>query len=109
MTKVLDLAEIQAFINHNRKHGSMWADFNPVFIKWLERDLQLTQEKAEKSQQKQLEATNNRLMSTRSNQDASPAHQKPYTKSSVSGRSSAIDAIAAHHPGISKGTLWLEL
>lgn len=37
LTKVQDLAEIQAFIKHNKKNQTQWADFNPVFITWLER------------------------------------------------------------------------
>lgn len=105
MTKVLDLAEIQAFINHNRKHGSQWADFNPVFIKWLERDVILTQKKEEQASQKQ-NITNTKTGST---SYASTTYQKSSTRGFVSSRSSTIDEIAAHHPGISKGTLWLEL
>ena len=40
LTKVTDTAEIQAFINHNKKLNTQWADFNPVFITWLERGAQ---------------------------------------------------------------------
>lgn len=106
MTKVLDLAEIQAFINHNRKHGSMWADFNPIFIKWLERDIQLTKQKAEKALQKQQETNN--PSTTWSNQHASPAHPKPYQKGINASGSSFMDGVCAHHPNIAPGTLYLE-
>ncbi|HAT1722248.1 TPA: Vir protein [Legionella pneumophila] len=50
LTKVTDLKEIQAFIKHNKKHNTQWADFNPVFINWLERDSQYTQNKQQKAQ-----------------------------------------------------------
>jgi hypothetical protein len=106
MTKVLDLSEIQSFINHNRKHGSQWADFNPVFIKWLERDIQLTKEKQQKTQQKQQETNNS--MITRSNYHASPAHPKPFQKVISASGSSHMDRVCAHHPDIDPGTLYLE-
>ncbi len=43
LTKVTDATEIQAFINHNKKQNTQWADFNPVFMTWLEREVQYTQ------------------------------------------------------------------
>ena len=36
--KVTDLAEISKFIAYNQEQGSRWPDFNPIFIKWLERE-----------------------------------------------------------------------
>lgn len=36
-TNVLNPEELQKFINHNLTHNTQWADFNPVFLKWLER------------------------------------------------------------------------
>ncbi|HAT3818836.1 TPA: Vir protein [Legionella pneumophila] len=50
LTKVTDFHEIQAFIKHNKKQNTQWADFNPVFINWLERDAQYTQNKQQKAQ-----------------------------------------------------------
>ena len=35
--KVTDSQEIQAFIAYNQKYKTAWADFNPIFINWLER------------------------------------------------------------------------
>ena len=30
-----DFDEIQAFIDHNKASGSLWADFNPIYLRWL--------------------------------------------------------------------------
>ena len=49
LTKVTDFTEIQAFIKHNKKLKTQWADFNPVFITWLERDAQYTKNKQQKA------------------------------------------------------------
>lgn len=50
LTKVTDFMEIQAFIKHNKKLNTQWADFNPVFITWLERDAQYIQKQQQKAQ-----------------------------------------------------------
>lgn len=50
LTKVTDATEIQAFINHNKKQNTQWADFNPVFMTWLERGEQYTQKQHQKVQ-----------------------------------------------------------
>lgn len=50
LTKVKDFTEIQAFIKHNKKLNTQWADFNPVFITWLERDAQYLQKQQQKMQ-----------------------------------------------------------
>ncbi|HAT9712877.1 TPA: Vir protein [Legionella pneumophila subsp. pneumophila] len=50
LTKVTDFTEIQAFIKHNKKLNTQWADFNPVFITWLERDAQYMQKQQQKAQ-----------------------------------------------------------
>lgn len=31
-----DLREIQAFIDHNKAIGSQWANFDPIYLRWLE-------------------------------------------------------------------------
>lgn len=38
LLKVTDLCEIRKFIAYNQQQQSRWADFNPIFIKWLERE-----------------------------------------------------------------------
>ena len=37
LLKVTDPIEIQKFIEYNQRHQNRWSDFNPIFIKWLER------------------------------------------------------------------------
>jgi hypothetical protein len=52
-TNATNLAEIQAFIDHNKATGSLWADFNPIYLRWLargeERRQQTKQPKAQKT------------------------------------------------------------
>ncbi|MDP3562422.1 MAG: Vir protein [Legionellaceae bacterium] len=36
--KVTDTTEIQKFIAYNQQQHNRWQDFNPIFIKWLERE-----------------------------------------------------------------------
>lgn len=36
--KVTDITEIQKFVAYNQQQNNRWQDFNPIFIKWLERD-----------------------------------------------------------------------
>ena len=31
--------QIKNFIDYNKARGSVWADYNPIFLKWLEQDL----------------------------------------------------------------------
>lgn len=31
--------QIKKFIDYNKARGSVWADYNPIFLKWLEQDL----------------------------------------------------------------------
>jgi hypothetical protein len=38
-----DLNEIQAFIDHNKAIGSLWADFNPIYLRWLARSAERKQ------------------------------------------------------------------
>jgi len=38
-----DLSEIQAFIDHNKAVGSAWADFNPIYLRWLARSAERKQ------------------------------------------------------------------
>lgn len=37
-SNVIEPEEIKAFIKHNTTHQTQWADFNPVFLCWLERN-----------------------------------------------------------------------
>lgn len=39
-----DLDEIQAFIDHNKAAGSLWADFNPIYLRWLARSAERKQQ-----------------------------------------------------------------
>ncbi|CDZ79390.1 hypothetical protein BN59_03708 [Legionella massiliensis] len=50
LNKVLDQDEINAFIQHNKNHNTQWADFNPIFVTWLERDAQYIKNKQQKAQ-----------------------------------------------------------
>ena len=38
LIKVTDPTEIQKFIAYNQQQQNRWQDFNPIFIKWLERE-----------------------------------------------------------------------
>ena len=38
LIKVTDTTEIQKFIAYNQQQHNRWQDFNPIFIKWLERE-----------------------------------------------------------------------
>lgn len=55
LLKVTDLQEIQSFIDHNLEKQTRWADYNPIFIKWLER--------GEEYQKRQQKMTNRGLRS----------------------------------------------
>lgn len=48
--KVIDQDEINAFIEHNKNNFTRWADFNPVFLTWLERDAEYTKNKQQRSE-----------------------------------------------------------
>jgi hypothetical protein len=87
LTKVIDQQEIQAFIKHNKKHSTQWADFNPVFINWLERDAQYTQNKQQKAQ--------GQLRSH---------HNERGTNQSTLNQT-ALERVSQHH-GISIDSLW---
>lgn len=50
LTNVLNLNEIQKFIKYNIDYNCQWADFNPIFIRWLERDMEYQQTKQQKPQ-----------------------------------------------------------
>jgi hypothetical protein len=87
LTKVTDKEEIQAFIKHNKKHNTLWADFNPVFINWLERDAQYMQ--------KQLQKAQGQLRSH---------HNERGTNQSTLNQT-ALERVSEHH-GISIDSLW---
>ena len=42
LTGVTDEEQINQFIRYNQANGSLWADYNPVFINWLRRDVERT-------------------------------------------------------------------
>ncbi|HFE7176593.1 TPA: Vir protein [Legionella anisa] len=87
LTKVTDKEEIQAFIKHNKKQNTLWADFNPVFINWLERDAQYMQ--------KQLQKAQGQLRSH---------HNERGTNQSTLNQT-ALERVSEHH-GISIDSLW---
>jgi len=86
LTKVTDTAEIQAFINHNKKLNTQWADFNPVFITWLERDAQYKPKKLQPQGQ------------TRSNHNERGTNQSTLNPT-------ALERVSQQH-GISIESLW---
>lgn len=45
LSQVTNHEEIQKFISYNQANGSLWADFNPVFLTWLERESEYRQTK----------------------------------------------------------------
>lgn len=47
---VCDAAEIADFISYNKAAGSMWADFNPIYIKWLARGKEILNNKNKHAQ-----------------------------------------------------------
>lgn len=47
LDNVTDFLEIQAFIDHNKAIGSLWADYNPIYLRWLTKS-------AERKQQQKL-------------------------------------------------------
>lgn len=63
LTKVEDLSEIQKFIEYNLEQQTRWADFNPVFLRWLEREVEYRERQESKEislvkQQKTISQTN---------------------------------------------------
>lgn len=41
---VTDFQEIQAFIDHNKAIGSLWADYNPIYLRWLAKSVERKQQ-----------------------------------------------------------------
>ncbi|CZI15476.1 Vir protein [Legionella pneumophila] len=87
LTKVTDKEEIQAFIKHNKKQNTLWADFNPVFINWLERDAQYIQKQLQKAQ----------------GQLRSHHNERGINQSTLN--QTALERVSEHH-GISIDSLW---
>ena len=77
-SNVTDLDEIKNFINHNKAIGSQWADFNPVYLRWLERGFE--------RRQKQLQ--HNSVNVGRKENEQRPAH------TSSSGKTAMAELIA---------------
>lgn len=44
LTNVLNPKELQKFIRYNQERNCQWADFNPLFVQWLERGAEYQQE-----------------------------------------------------------------
>lgn len=84
---VTDSAEIQAFIEHNQTHQTQWADFNPVYLRWLERKAQY--------QVQQKTRTNESLRSTPDERCIHTIHTLP----------TALAKVMEHH-GMSKQAIW---
>lgn len=89
LTKVTDKKEIQAFIKHNKKQNTQWADYNPVFLTWLERDAQYMQRQQQK-QQGQLRRSYNECGA--------------YQRTSSSNKT-ALEQVSEHH-GICIESIW---
>ncbi|WP_412755096.1 Vir protein [Legionella pneumophila] len=87
LTKVTDKEEIQAFIKHNKKQNTLWADFNPVFINWLERDAQYMKKQLQKA-----------LGQLRSHHNERGTNQSTLNQT-------ALERVSEHH-GISIDSLW---
>ncbi|HGU7253645.1 Vir protein [Legionella pneumophila] len=87
LTKVTDKEEIQAFIKHNKKQNTLWADFNPVFINWLERDAQYMKKQLQKAQ----------------GQLRSHHNERGINQSTLN--QTALERVSEHH-GISIDSLW---
>jgi len=87
LTKVTDTEEIQSFIQHNTTQRTQWADFNPVFITWLEREVLYTQQKQR----------------TLSKSTGSYAHER--YQHQVAPKQTALERISQHH-GIAISSLW---
>lgn len=63
-----DLNEIKKFIKYNQDNNCLWADFNPVFLCWLERDRQYRQTKQQKQRHPQnIRSNTNERSSLKSN------------------------------------------
>ena len=45
-SRVVEPAELAAFIRHNQQRCTQWVDFNPVYLQWLERGFEYQQQKA---------------------------------------------------------------
>lgn len=46
--RVEDREELQAFIDHNKASGSLWADFNPIYLRWLAQSKHRAEEQRKK-------------------------------------------------------------
>lgn len=44
LTNVLNPKELQKFIKYNQERNCQWADFNPLFVQWLERGAEFQKE-----------------------------------------------------------------
>lgn len=84
---VIDVSEIAAFIHHNKTNKTQWADFNPIYIRWLERKEEYLKQQKQKVQ-KQL----------RSNCNERRIHKK-------TTQQSALQRVSELH-GISCDSLW---
>jgi len=52
LTDVTNPEKISQFISYNQSNGSLWSDYNPLFIRWLMLDMKHSQRVLEKAAQK---------------------------------------------------------
>ncbi|KTD32188.1 hypothetical protein Lnau_3099 [Legionella nautarum] len=50
LNQVLNSEELKKFVHYNLANGCQWVDFNPIFIKWLEREREYSQLKQRNNQ-----------------------------------------------------------
>ena len=84
---VIDPSEIVAFIKHNKTNNTQWADYNPVYFRWLERHAEYQEQQKQKTQGQ-----------LRSNRNERRTYQKPTQQT-------ALSQVSEHH-GISCESLW---
>jgi len=84
---VIDPSEIAAFIKHNKTNKTQWADYNPVYFRWLERHAEYQAQQKQKTQGQ-----------LRSNRNERRTHQKPTQQT-------ALAQVSEHHV-ISCESLW---
>ncbi|PJE14481.1 hypothetical protein [Legionella sp.] len=84
---VIEPSQIAAFIKHNKTNKTQWADYNPVYFRWLERHAEYQAQQKQKAQGQ-----------LRSNRNERRTYQKPTQRT-------ALDQVSEHH-GISCDSLW---
>jgi hypothetical protein len=67
LDQVTNQEEIKKFISYNQANKSLWADFNPVFLTWLEREHEYREEKRKQQKSKPTRSNNNERTRTKHN------------------------------------------